>query len=590
MTMRPRVWALNAQRVELVTAGGRRPLREAGSGWFIADDALSPGERYGFSLDGGPVRPDPRSNDQPDGPHGLSRVVDQSSYRWRNDRFRARPLASAIVYEMHVGTFTGKGTLDAAADRLDHLVELGVTHVELMPICAFDGERGWGYDGVNWFAPHRAYTGASGPDAVKRFVDECHGRDLAVVLDVVYNHLGPSGNYLAEFGPYFTDAYDTPWGKAINLDGAHSDEVRRLICDSALLWLRDYRFDGLRLDAVHAFHDRSAEHIVEQIAREVHALAVAEGRPLAVIAESDLNDPRVVTPAACGGMGADAQWSDDFHHALHTLLTGEDAGYYADFGRVEDLARAFERGFVYNGRRSAFRRRAHGRTPMNIAPTRLLAYAQNHDQVGNRAAGDRLAALVDDERLRTAAMLVLLAPFTPMLFQGEEWGTARPFQYFTDHRDPALADAVRTGRRAEFAAFGWRPEDVPDPQSVETFERSTLDWSETADPRGRETLAWHRELIRLRERFTGEGGPLPVACEVEFDEARGWLVVRRGALVLAAAFGAQGARIPLERVPRWRKGVEPAMLARTSDRCALEGDSIALAPGGAVALELAAGE
>ena len=560
------VWAPAAEGVELVLGGERRePMRECGGGWFETHADASVGDRYGFSLDGGPARPDPRSRFQPDGVHALSAVVGDELFSWEHAGFRAPPVASAVIYELHVGTFTPEGTLDAAADRLDHLVELGVTHVELLPLNAFPGERGWGYDGVCWFAPHAAYTGPDGPAAVKRFVDACHGRGLAVVLDVVYNHLGPSGNYLGEFGPYFSDAYNTPWGPAVNLDGSGSDEVRRYICDNALMWLGEYRFDALRLDAVHAFFDRGAEHLLEQMSRETASLASRVGRPLALIAESDLNDPRVVTPRAAGGLGCDAQWSDDFHHALHTLVTGERDGYYADFGSVGQLATALERAFVYAGEFAPERGRRHGRVPARGTPAGcFLAYIQNHDQIGNRAAGDRISETAAGEALRTAAALVLLGPFTPMLFQGEEWDASAPFRYFTDHEEEGLARAVREGRRAEFASFGWKPEDVPDPQARETFERSKLDWSEPGREPHAAALAWRRELIALRRSDAGVAGNELGAVRVAFEErdaagAGGTLVMRNGGVVVACSFGGANREVGLSGVLDGGERAEPLL-------------------------------
>lgn len=549
-----RVWAPAAERVELVLPHRRAAMLSRPRGhWELDIPEAGPGTRYAFSLNGGPPRPDPCSHDQPNGVHEFSSVVDHAAYQWRVPRFCAPPLSAAIVYELHVGTFTPEGALDAATTHLDHLVDLGVTHVELMPINAFDGARGWGYDGVCWYAPHRAYTGADGPRAVKRFVDACHQRGLAVLLDVVYNHLGPSGNYLAEFGPYFSDSYTTPWGPAINLDGPGSDEVRQFICDNALMWLRDYRFDGLRLDAVHAFHDRSAVHLLEQLTAQVRRLEAAEGRPLAIIAESDLNDPRVIRSPESGGYGCDAQWSDDFHHALHALLTGERTGYYADFGSVAQLGKALTNAYVYDGCWSGFRQRQHGRPARTAAATlpgwRFLGYLQNHDQVGNRAAGDRIDAIVDQGRAMTGAAIVLLSPFVPMLFQGQEWGTRRPFQYFTDHTDAALAQAVRRGRREEFASAGWSPEQVPDPQDPETFHRSKLDWREPADGRCEAMLKWHRDLIALRRSYPELTDGRLDAVQVKLDESERWLAFRRGRIAAACNFGETPRRVPLLRPP-----------------------------------------
>ena len=379
------VWAPRASQVELTIGTRRIAMSPRGDGWWqVEEPSAAPGTDYGFALDGSPPLPDPRSPWQPAGVHGPSRVLDHGAFTWSDARWQPPPLAAAVIYELHVGTFTGAGTFEAVVDRLDHLVSLGVTHVELMPVVEFPGARGWGYDGVDLFAPHQAY---GGPVGLKRLVDACHGRGLAVILDVVHNHLGPAGNYLGRFGPYFTDRYRTPWGEAVNLDAAESDEVRRFLCDNALMWLRDYHMDGLRIDAVHALLDRSATHVLEQLAAEVRALGAHLGRHLVLIAESDLNDPRLVRPPAAGGYGLDAQWNEDYHHALHALLTGERQGYYADFGSMADVATALREGFVYAGRRSAYRRRRHGRAATGLGGQRFVGCLQNHDQVGNRARG-----------------------------------------------------------------------------------------------------------------------------------------------------------------------------------------------------------
>jgi maltooligosyltrehalose trehalohydrolase len=468
--------------------------------------------------------------------------VDRSAFPWTDHGWQPPAFEAAVVYELHVGTFTPAGTFEAAIERLDHLVRLGVTHVELMPVAEFAGARGWGYDGVDLYAPHHSY---GGPAGLMRLVDACHARGLAVLLDVVYNHLGPTGNYLARFGPYFTDQYRTPWGDAVNLDGAESDEVRRFFCDNALMWLADYHVDGLRIDAVHALLDRSAIHLLEELARDVRALEARLGRRLVVIAESDLNDPRVVRPVEAGGYGLDAQWNEDFHHALHAALTGERHGYYADFGRLADVASALGRGFVYAGQRSAYRRRRHGRSPAGLAGHRFVGCLQNHDQVGNRARGERMSHLVPPGRLLIGAALVLTAPFVPMLFQGEEWGARTPFLYFTDHADPALGQAVREGRRREFAAFGWDPADIPDPQSPETFARSKLDWSEIGREPHARLLEWHRRLIALRRGAADLTDGRLDQVGVSLDEDARWLAVERGAFTVAANLGMAAARVPL---------------------------------------------
>ncbi|MBW3555842.1 MAG: malto-oligosyltrehalose trehalohydrolase [Actinobacteria bacterium] len=539
------VWAPRAEQVEVVIEGTRWPLAPATRrGWHEGVVAgAGPGARYAFSLDGGPPRPDPRSASQPEGVDGPSELIDHGMFRWSDAGWRGIPLASAVVYELHVGTFTEEGTFDAVVDKLDHLVDLGVDAVELLPVNEFPGERGWGYDGVALFAPHHAY---GGPDGLKRLVDACHGAGLAVILDVVYNHLGPAGNYLGEYGPYFTDKYSTPWGMAVNLDDRGSDETRRFLLDNALGWLRDYHFDGLRIDAVHALVDRSAMHLLEEMAVEVEALEAELGRSLFLIAESDLNDPRVVARREVGGYGMDAQWSDDFHHALHAALTGEHDGYYADFGGLGDVATALQRVFVHAGHYSPHRGRRHGRAPDGIPGWRFLGYLQNHDQVGNRAQGDRSSHLLSPQRLKIAAVLVFTAPFVPMLFMGEEWGAGSPFQYFTDHQDPDLGRAVSQGRRSEFSSFGWSTEEVPDPQDPDTFWRSKLDWSERdIDPHA-ELLAWHKALIRLRRGYPELTSGSLAGVEVDVDEAAGHLQVRRGRVRVVVNLGVQPWDLPQE--------------------------------------------
>jgi maltooligosyltrehalose trehalohydrolase len=527
LIMRISVWAPYAQRVELDLPARRVAMEQQPNGWWsVTPDTDSPLE-YAYILDGSDPVPDPRSAWQPFGVHGPSRTVDHAAFRWTDARWQAPPLSSAVVYELHVGTFTPEGTFDAVVERIPHLLELGVTHVELMPVGEFPGERGWGYDGVDLYAPHHTY---GGPDGLKRLVNALHGAGLAAILDVVYNHLGPSGNYLSRFGPYFTSDLRTPWGDAVNLGGSGSAEVRAFFIENALMWLRDYHFDGLRLDAVHALVDSSATHFLEELGVRVEDLERELGRHLAVIAESDLNDPRIIRPRELGGYGLAAQWSDDLHHALHSLITGESGGYYADFGCMQHLAKALEHGFVYDGAFSQFRGRAHGR-PLEGAPkSKLLGYLQTHDQVGNRGAGERISALASLDRVKAGAALVLTSPFIPMIFQGEEWAASTPFLYFTDHVDPDLVRAVSEGRRREFAAFGWMPEDVPDPQDRDTFVRSKLEWQERAQARHREMLNWYRDLIALRPRLHGEP-------RVTFSEPARWIRVDRGDVSVLCNFG-----------------------------------------------------
>jgi maltooligosyltrehalose trehalohydrolase len=506
--------------------------------WRCQVDNAGPGTDYGYLLDDdSKCYPDPRSEWQPNGVHGQSRVYDQAAFEWNDAQFQAPPLASAIIYELHIGTFTPEGTLDAAAGKFTYLVELGVTHVELMPVNAFDGNHGWGYDGVALFSVHEPY---GGPDGLKRFVNAAHQAGLAVLLDVVYNHFGPSGNYTGKFGPYIIPAHHTPWGGAVNLEDAGSTEVRRFFCDNALMWLRDFHIDGLRIDAIHAFVDRSAIHFLEQLSTEVEALVAALARRLVLIAESDLNDPRVVTPREAGGLGIDAQWSDDFHHALFTVLSAnERQGYYADFGSFEQLAKALERTFVFDGIYSRYRRRIHGRPTYALSQHRFLGYIQTHDQVGNRAVGDRISHTAGLERAKIAAALYLLSPFVPILFQGEEWAASTPFLYFADHHDPELARAVSEGRKKEFAAFGWDPAYIPDPESQTSFDASKLKWEEVKDADHGEMLAWYQALIQLRRSIPCLNDESAGNVLVTFDEQVKWLRLERGAVTVICNLGDQ---------------------------------------------------
>ncbi|HEV2282822.1 MAG TPA: malto-oligosyltrehalose trehalohydrolase [bacterium] len=489
-----RVWAPKARAVQvhlLSPAERVIPLEPRERGYHEADvPDVGAGVRYRYVLDGGLEYPDPASRLQPDGVHGPSEVADPA-FTWTDADWRGLTLADHIIYELHVGTFSEEGTFDGVIGQLDALVDLGVTAVELMPVAHFPGTRNWGYDGVYLYAVHTAY---GGPDGLKRLVDACHRRGIAVILDVVYNHLGPEGNYLGAFGPYFTSRYHTLWGDAVNFDGPDSDEVRRFVLDNACRWTEEFHIDGLRLDAVHAIFDGSARHILEELGAAVHESGRALGRRVCVIAESNLNDPRLTRPVHRGGYGLDAVWSDDFHHALHTLLTGERLRYYEDFGGVGDLALAWTEGFVVSGRYSPFRRRYHGAPSRDVPAPRFVVCAQNHDQVGNRALGERLSDLVGFEALKLAAGVVLLAPFVPLLFMGEEYGEIAPFLYFTDHGDPELGEAVRRGRRAEY-----RESEPPDPQSPETFERSRLRRALAHQPRHRALLEFYATLIRLRK-------------------------------------------------------------------------------------------
>jgi maltooligosyltrehalose trehalohydrolase len=528
-----RVWAPLPKKVELQNGGRRLSMVRSTNGWWTAEvPEVKPGDDYGFVLDGEGPFPDPRSRFQPQGVHGLSRVVAEN-FEWTDKDFQAPSLCDALIYELHLGTFTPAGTFLSAIEKLEYLVSLGVTHIELMPVVEFPGVRGWGYDGVDLFAPHHAY---GVPDDLKKLVNACHVRGLAVILDVVYNHLGPSGNYLGKFGPYFTKKFATFWGEGINFDGPDSDEVRRFFCDNALMWLRDFHFDGLRLDAVHGILDTSATHILEQLKIEVEDLAAETGRYLVLIPESDLNDPRLLWPRDRGGFKLDAQWSDDFHHSLHAVLTDENTGYYADFGKLEHLAKALRCAFVYDGQFSPHRRRAHGRPSEGLNGHQFLGYLQNHDQVGNRARGDRSSQLLSPGKLKIGAALVLTSPFIPMLFQGEEWGAATPFFFFTDYQEPELANAVREGRCREFAAFGWKPEDTADPQARETFVRSVLTWRELGQPQHAAILEWYKRLIQLRHSEPSLANGEMKSVLTRFDEGERWLVVERGAILIVCNF------------------------------------------------------
>jgi maltooligosyltrehalose trehalohydrolase len=520
------VWAPGRRQVDVVVGGARVAMSPAESGWWTAPQVEpEAGARYGFSLDGGPVRPDPRSRSQPDGVLGLSEVVDLDARRWADGSWRGAPLAGRVLYELHVGTFSEAGTFDGAIDHLPHLVALGVDAVELMPVVEFGGARGWGYDGVDLFAPHHAY---GGPAGLQRLVDACHRAGLAVVLDVVYNHLGPVGNFLPEFGPYFSDRHQTTWGQAVNFDGAGSNEVRRFFVDNAVMWIRDYHIDGLRLDAVSAIVDESHVHVLKDLGAAVEAAGRELDRSTFVVAESALNDPRLVRPRDAGGYGLAGVWADDWHHSLHAVLTGERNGYYRDFGSFEQLATALRQAWVRGG------------SPRGLPPHGFVIAAQNHDQVGNRAAGERIVAMAGVGRAKIAAALLLTSPFTPLLFQGEEWGASTPFQYFTDHFDPEVGEAVAVGRRREFAAFGWNPNDVPDPQDAATFERSKLRWEEIAREPHSGLLAWYRGLLALRRSLADA----PVV-EVDADCAKRRLTFKRPGLAVFVNLGQESWELPV---------------------------------------------
>ncbi|HET6482399.1 MAG TPA: malto-oligosyltrehalose trehalohydrolase [Actinoplanes sp.] len=541
------VWAPE-QTVQLSLAGEVHAMTRGEDGWWRLDvPAAGPGTDYAYALPEAPRPvPDPRAPWLPQGVHGPSRVYDQAAFPWTDQAWTGRQLPGSVLYEMHVGTFTPEGTFDAAIERLDHLVDLGVDLVELLPVNSFNGEYNWGYDGVAWFAPHEAY---GGPDGLKRFVDAAHRRGLGVVLDVVYNHFGPSGAYAPMFAPYLSRAGTNPWGSSVNLDGPGSDEVRRYIIDNVLMWLRDYHADGLRLDAVHALTDHSAINLLEQMAVEVESLSVHLNRPLALIAESDLNDPRLITPREAGGYGLTAQWDDDVHHMLHALLTGERQGYYGDFGSLEGLETVLTGAFFHANTWSSFRGRRHGR-PVDRARTpgyRFVAFLQDHDQIGNRAVGDRISASLSPGLLAVGATIVLTSPFTPMLFMGEEWAASSPWQFFTSHPEPELAEAVRNGRRREFASHGWAEAAVPDPQDPETFQRSKLDWDEIAKPGHAEILDLYKKLIALRRGRPELTDPWLDKVEVWHGDQH--LVTRRGQTAVAVNLAPAPQTVSLRDAP-----------------------------------------
>jgi maltooligosyltrehalose trehalohydrolase len=573
------VWAPLRQRVRVVVNGAEHEMTQTAGGWWCGqvDDAGS-GSDYAFRLDeeDSPL-PDPRSRWQPHGVHAASRIYDHSAFEWTDGRWTGRALPGSVLYELHIGTFTSDGTFDSAIERLDYLAGLGVDLVEVMPVNAVDGSRNWGYDGVDWYAVTENY---GGPDAFKRFVDACHSRGLGVLLDVVHNHLGPSGAYLDRFGPYF--AGSNIWGPTLNLDGPHSDEVRRYVIDNALEWLTYYHLDGLRLDAVHALRDTRATHLLEELTTEVDTLAAHLRRPLSLIAESDLNNPRLITPRVAGGYGLTAQWDDDIHHCLHATLTGERQGYYADFGALPDLARTLRGAFFHDGRWSSFRQRTHGR-PVDTAQLpgwKFVTYLQNHDQVGNRATGDRISTTLSPGLLACGAALVLCSPYTPMIFMGEEWGAETPFQFFSSMPDAELREAIRRGRYAEFTEHGWDEADVPDPNDEETFRHSQLDWSEPGSEPHATVLRIYRELIALRKHRPELSHPRLDTLAVDVDADARTLVLHRGALRVVVNLGGQPATVAVDGPPT-EVLLASGDATTTRDTVQLAGESFAV-----VALEL----
>ncbi len=537
------VWAPRPQLVRLDVDAALHEMTRSDDGWWRAAADCPTNARYGFVIDDDPtVLPDPRSPRQPDGVHERSQLWDASTFHWTDDQWSGRSIAGSVIYELHTGTFTQGGTFDSAIEKLDYLVDLGVEFVELMPVNAFNGPHGWGYDGVLWYAVHEPY---GGPDGLARFVDACHSRGLGVLIDTVFNHFGPSGNYLPRFAPYLSSV-SNPWGEGVNLCGPDADEVRRYVIECALRWMRDFHVDGLRLDAVHALIDNTAIHILEELTAETDSLSAVLGRPLSLIAESDLNDPRLITPRDHGGYGLTAQWDDDIHHAIHTAVSGERQGYYSDFGSMATLATTLQNGYFHAGTYSSFRHRRHGR-PLDtstIPATRLMAYTCTHDQIGNRALGDRPAQNLDYGQLAIKATLALGSPYTAMLFMGEEWASSRPFQFFCSHPEPELAKATAEGRKAEFAEHGWDAAEIPDPQDPETFLRSKLDWDEVDRPDHKRLLTFYRDLIALRRNEPDMADPWLTHLLVDYDEDQRWIVMRRGQIVVACNLGTEPVTVP----------------------------------------------
>jgi maltooligosyltrehalose trehalohydrolase len=557
-----RVWAPDRARVEVhITAPRERRVAlnrtEGGYHAGVIEDC-GEGTRYLYVLDGGNERPDPSSRHQPDGVHAPSAVVG-TDFEWHDDGWKGIALEDYVVYELHVGTFTEEGTFDAVIPRLDHLKQLGITVLELLPVAQFPGHRNWGYDGTYVGAAQASY---GGPRALKRLVDACHQRGLGIILDVVYNHLGPEGNYLSEFGPYFTDRYRTPWGLALNFDGPHSDHVRWLFIHNALQWVDEFHFDGLRVDAVHAIVDHSAEPFLQDLNVAVHERARRLGRTICSIAESDLNDPRVITSREQLGLDFDSQWADDYHHSLHVLLTGEQDGYYQGFpARVSNLARVLETGYLYVGQHSVYRGRKYGLRPKTKSGAQFVVSMQNHDQVGNRMLGERLSDLASFDQVRLAAAAIVLSPFIPMLFMGEEYGEKSPFQYFTSHSDEGLIEAVRKGRLEEFDDFAWEGQ-PPDPHDEETFHRSKLNWSLLDRPEHASIQRWYQKLLALRRETPALRSLDLASLEARADDTRQVLLVRRWAegshVLMAFNFSdkAQTVDAPSADEGRWRPILE----------------------------------
>ena len=534
------VWAPKAKTMSLKWRGGALLMGGPNKrGWWTLDvEEAGGGDDYSFLMDDDPTAyPDPRGLRQPNGVHGASQIYCHDAFEWHDKLWRGAPRTGAVLYEVHIGTFSKAGTFDGAIEHLEYLVDLGVTHIEVMPVAEFAGDRGWGYDGVALFATHEPY---GGPNGFKRLIDACHAKGLSVILDVVYNHFGPVGNYANKFGPYLTSKHKTPWGDAVNLDEGGSDEVRRFFCDNALMWLKDYHCDGLRFDAVHEFYDKSAVNFMEQLSVEVERLSATVGREYYLIAESDLNDPQVIRPQEAHGYGMDSQWSDDFHHALFSLLYTKEPGrgYYGDFGKLSDLHKALKHAYVYDGQYSSYRKRKHGRLVEGLSAHHFVHFDQNHDQVGNRALGERLEHLCGMDVAKVSIGLVLMAPYVPMLFMGEEFAASTPFLYFADHDDDEMRRLVVEGRKRDFALFGFG-DDVPNPAEMETFEQSKLKWDEINEGKHAEMLGWVKALIKLRRSTVALNDGSMQHLMVSSDERKQTLALQRDEVRIVLNLGVE---------------------------------------------------
>ena len=567
-----KVWAPIPKKVAVKIGEATYPMQgpDASGIWKVAVDDAGDGMEYAFLLDDDETPyPDPRSLSQPRGVHGPSAVYDNKKYQWQDITWQGPPLTGAIIYELHIGTFTQEGTFDSAIERLPYLADLGVTHLEIMPVSEWAGNRGWGYDGVDLFAATWHY---GGPEALKRFVDACHAHCLAVVLDVVYNHFGPVGNYTGKFGPYTTDKHHTPWGIAINFEDRGSDQVRAFFLDNAMMWLRDFHIDGLRLDAIHEIIDRSAVHFLEQLSADVDNLSATLGRRLVLIAESDLNDPKIVRPIEANGFGIDAQWSDDFHHSLATILFTDPGhkGYYDDFGAMESLAKAAKDVFVFDGQYSSYRNRSHGRPISNLSAHHFINFLQNHDQIGNRALGDRIHETIGIARTKAALGLILTAPMVPMLFMGEEYAASTPFMYFADHEDEEMAKLVAEGRKREFADFGFDGDEIPNPEDPSSFSSSKLNWDEVHHGVHEEMFQWVRALIHIRRKSNclndGDRGHL----HVTYSDERRWLRMDRRLVSAACNLGTDP--VQFKFAPEYR------LVIASTDSSTFNGGTLTLPP------------